>query len=398
MHRHRLYVDLVLLNGRPLSELIYGTIVVAIGLLCFLFGYWQRRSIRMGFFAIVARQQVWNERLLVVISLGVLLVSTVFFILFVRSNEVSFSGMEAFAQKKFIDFKDPSAMRNFREESLQSASYYYYRGAACAKFIFYLNLANLIYRRRSVASLSGALTIWGGLQTLVVFSCMNSRASVALLILDALIISYYLQGRVSVGKASLAVAAAALLMVALLGARVARRDSPLELVEKTVAGRDLMDVTKMALIIASVPGQMDYCYGETLVGWLAAPIPSHIWPNKPLWTERGVFINQRVYGAKHSLSGVPPGLPAELYWNFGLPGVFLGMFIAGVALRSLYVSFAPYRESPAAVLIYSIVVTRLTLFMLGSDVGTGILKTALDVVPLALMIFVVTRSDRAARR
>ena len=74
------------------------------------------------------------------------------------------------------------------------------------------------------------------------------------------------------------------------------------------------------------------------------------------------------------------------------------MFLTGTVLRNLYTAFSPYRDNPTAVVIYSLVVTRLTLFTLGSDLGTGILKTALDIIPMGLLIIIIGRTEpRAAQ-
>jgi hypothetical protein len=222
-----------------------------------------------------------------------------------------------------------------------------------------------------------------------VFMFVNSRASVALTVIDATVIAYYLSHRISIIKVSVAAGLVALLALVQLGMRAQQEHSVLQLVEKTIAGRDLMDVTKMALIIDAVPQQLDYCYGETLFGWLAAPIPKKLWPHKPLWSERGVYVNRHVYGARNTLSGITLGLPTELYWNFGWIGVTLGMYLTGVTLRHIYNAFLPVRDNISAVVLYSLAVTRLTVFTLGSDLGTGILKTVLDVLPVILLILVI---------
>ena len=106
-----------------------------------------------------------------------------------------------------------------------------------------------------------------------------------------------------------------------------------------------------------------------------------------MWAERGAYLMMHVFGDKHGRSGMPPGLIAEFYWNFGTAGVIAGMFFMGMLFRQVYVIFAPYRGNPTCVVIYTVIVTRLTIFSIGNDFGTGFLKVGLDLVPLVAMLF-----------
>ena len=176
------------------------------------------------------------------------------------------------------------------------------------------------------------------------------------------------------------------LLLVMLASRHAGHATMGDLVEKTMAGRDLMDISKTCHIIDAVPEKLEYCYGETLYGFMVAPIPRSVWPNKPMWAERGAFIMGHVFGDKHGRSGMPPGLIAEFYWNFGTMGVVSGMFFMGILFRQIFVIFEPFKRNPTSVIIFTVIVTRLTIFTIGNDLGTGFLKVGLDLVPL-LMLF-----------
>jgi len=126
------------------------------------------------------------------------------------------------------------------------------------------------------------------------------------------------------------------------------------LLKKTMAGRDMLDITKTCHIINGVPDKMDYIYGETLWGWLAAPVPRSIWDTKPMWAEKGPFINQHIFADKHGISGVPPGFVAELYWNFGIAG----------------------------------------LCIFGNDLGTGIVKASLDLIPAVIILVFISQKSQ----
>ena len=89
--------------------------------------------------------------------------------------------------------------------------------------------------------------------------------------------------------------------------------------ESIVLNRNQIELPKTAHIINAVPETLDFQYGKTLTRWLAAPIPREVWPDKPV-IHPGPIIGNRIYGQR--VAGVPPGLIAELWWNFGWFGIF----------------------------------------------------------------------------
>jgi oligosaccharide repeat unit polymerase len=113
-----------------------------------------------------------------------------------------------------------------------------------------------------------------------------------------------------------------------------------EVVETLVANQNLLGIDKTAHIINAVPNKLPYEYGSTLLLWLVAPIPRTMWKQKPI-ISAGEIIGQKLYEPHfvQATGGVPPGILAELYWNFGWMGVFGGMFLLGCFLKLLYQSF-----------------------------------------------------------
>ena len=108
-----------------------------------------------------------------------------------------------------------------------------------------------------------------------------------------------------------------------------------------------------------------------------------------MWAEKGPFINQKIFADRGGISGVPPGLIAEFYWNFGFLGVCGGLFFTGLLLRHLFLMFVQYSDRPGSVLIYTLMVTRFGMFSFGNDFGTGIIKTALDLLPVMAILWLV---------
>jgi hypothetical protein len=100
--------------------------------------------------------------------------------------------------------------------------------------------------------------------------------------------------------------------------------------------------------------------GKTMEYLTYAFIPRIIWPAKPYVT-RGTWFNYYLGGAEVAdpttsstpLTSVGQTATGELYWNFGIPGVVVGMAIIGILLGGLWrmAGEAP-NDSPMQMLLY----------------------------------------------
>jgi hypothetical protein len=76
--------------------------------------------------------------------------------------------------------------------------------------------------------------------------------------------------------------------------------------------------------------------GATLTPLLATFVPRIVWSGKPdVATGRVVNKEFRVSEADFWDTYISPSIPGELYWNFGWPGVLIGMVVIGGALGTL---------------------------------------------------------------
>ena len=76
--------------------------------------------------------------------------------------------------------------------------------------------------------------------------------------------------------------------------------------------------------------------GSTLTPLLATFVPRIVWSDKPtIATGRVVNKEFRVTEADFWDTYISPSIPGELYWNFGWPGILIGMVAIGGALGSL---------------------------------------------------------------
>ncbi len=109
-------------------------------------------------------------------------------------------------------------------------------------------------------------------------------------------------------------------------------------------------------VMAMVPDQVDYLYGESYIGAVLFFVPRYFWPSKPRGA--GAMVGELIFG-RNSGAGVPPGPTGEAYWNFGIFGVIAIFLIFGRIHKTLEYYYLNNYKKKGYQLIYVI-----TLFML----------------------------------
>lgn len=378
-----IYVAKRLLNWELPEALLPALLIVLCGWVCFVIGYGIRLPRSPVSHVFMPSCSNWNRTTLKILMVVIAVTSLVCLVAFIATAGVGFGSLKELSSKRFSEEAGSAANR------VHQVKYYLYRGAAISKFLVYFGLVELLRQKQRLVSGIGLLVVLSLLQTIFLSFVINNRAGVLLILIDCMVIYYYMRKSINYKIVLWAFAVATLLLVPMLAGRAANESTLSLLLQKTLAGRDMLDITKTSHIINGVPKKMDYLYGETLYGWLATPIPRSIWEDKPMWAEKGPFINQKIFGDRTGISGVPPGLVAELYWNFGFMGVCGGLFFTGLLLRHLFLMFVQYADRPGSVLIYTMLVTRFGMFSFGNDFGTGIIKTALDLVPVMAILWLI---------
>ena len=148
------------------------------------------------------------------------------------------------------------------------------------------------------------------------------------------------------------------------------------------------DIAKTAHIIQNVPNPLGLKYGETIYVWLLAPIPREILPSKPMMSP-GPIIGMEIYGNR--FAGVPPGLIAEMYWNFHVVGVVLGTFFFGLFLRFVYeVCRAIRAEDSLVTPVYLFALFPLGFQVLNNCLGGGVVMASVDMFMSAVVVAMCT--------
>jgi len=109
--------------------------------------------------------------------------------------------------------------------------------------------------------------------------------------------------------------------------------TPQKIIENTVATRDFTDINIFAHIIAVAPSQIDYQLGKSFISLPLYAVPRTIWPDKP--PRLDVYIYNQLFEISNT-TAIPPGIITELYLNFHILGIILGMFIFGWSAAWVY--------------------------------------------------------------
>jgi hypothetical protein len=131
-------------------------------------------------------------------------------------------------------------------------------------------------------------------------------------------------------------------------------------------------------IVDQSPNPIPYLDGESYVPLVYSLIPRIVWPGKPRLLS-GYWFTER-YGMRSPGDDVTsfnvPWLP-ELYANFGIFGVTVGMFAIGLLLAGLDRKFnsrgmSPVEQVVGIALIYGIIYQESSLVMVGTLVPAAV--------------------------
>lgn len=147
--------------------------------------------------------------------------------------------------------------------------------------------------------------------------------------------------------------------------------------------RRMAMINSVAVVVRDVGRWVPYAKGETLFDpLLMGLIPRFVWPDKP------ESVGGRDFGRRFRVTNffsrktfISPTIPGELYWNFDLPGVVVGMALLGAGMRWAYRRYSesrltdPIRRSIGIVILVQVA-------LLGGSLAPGLIGI---VRPLVLM-------------
>jgi hypothetical protein len=144
--------------------------------------------------------------------------------------------------------------------------------------------------------------------------------------------------------------------------------------------REFVALDSFSTIIAAGPNQFPFRYGGTYVDTVLFVIPRSLWPAKP--RSFSFAVGQYLFGLD---TDIPPGYIGELYINFHVVGIIVGMYLMGLLLRR--VNRWMLSGDPVALAAYSVLAPYLIIFMGRSFIGAGTLMLILSVLMLPVIYF-----------
>ncbi|HEY5220107.1 MAG TPA: O-antigen polymerase [Gemmatimonadaceae bacterium] len=378
-----------LLLGNPMSILVPGMTVIIVGLAAFAAGYMARIP-RVPLGRIRGLREDFHRPRLALIVVPSTLVSIGCVVLFMKAT----GGWTAALGGAISDIRTVPVAGSAHWAALG----YYRWGAALAIYVYCCVLVTIVGKGAKRSMLWTAAAVGLGVLAVLLPFLASSRTNTLLIIVVTALIFHYGRGRLSARHVAVAVLLGLTGFAAMGALRNETRPAPFQsapgfagALEETIGTRHWLGVDKTSLIIQAVPRVLPYQWGGTLVTWVTAPIPRTLWPDKSL-IRVGPIIGDRIYGLDPLTTGVPPGLVAELYWNFGLVGVVAGMFLFGAVLRAMYRSFSPLliEGRPGAIVAYTVVVAPLALQLPGADVSGAVIAVLAAGIPTAILLRFVT--------
>jgi hypothetical protein len=152
---------------------------------------------------------------------------------------------------------------------------------------------------------------------------------------------------------------------------VVRATRPHRIVAPFTSGPDTEMAPVLAAALSRIPSKLRYTYGRTIFGDLVSrPIPRALWSDKPE-PPRDKLIRS-LWPVERKKGGINPEFSVLLYffWDFGIPGVVVGMLLFGVAARTLFEYLRTFRHLTAAQLLYSLALWFVVIGLRNSPVDT----------------------------
>ena len=162
-----------------------------------------------------------------------------------------------------------------------------------------------------------------------------------------------------------------------------RAEAPYGLGQQIQAGLDTY--YQFRRTVEYFPRRADFLLGYSFYGIVANPIPRALWPEKPVGAGRLASI---LYDHNPD-STLGLSLPGELYANFGIAGLLIGMFLYGMIAAGIYRWYNRQRGNPGALVVY-ILLTEYMWFGIRGDLLDATSPILYQLAPAALCFALVT--------
>jgi len=161
-------------------------------------------------------------------------------------------------------------------------------------------------------------------------------------------------------------------------------------------GQNLIEHGKTITIIKSVPDVLSFQYGWTYVNAVLMLVPRSLFPDKSVNLD--TTIGNAIYGCDaFGACGVPPGLLAESYLNFGAIGVVLMPILMGLLIGKIDRTFRDGKRGVAFDMFYLVSLLYVGMAIVGSGISSSITAILTQSISVVTVCYVAARTVHRPR-
>jgi O-antigen polysaccharide polymerase Wzy len=150
------------------------------------------------------------------------------------------------------------------------------------------------------------------------------------------------------------------------------------------------------IIVVGTGVTAPFKHGYTLTPLVTAFIPRLVWPDKPS-VETGRILNKDFHLSESPDTYMSPSHLGELYWNFGWPGVIVGMGLIGLLLGLIGNKFNLYDATTITRLLVIVITVRYLILASEGELATHYVSWMRSLLGVGLLHLVFARVKWVAR-
>jgi hypothetical protein len=136
----------------------------------------------------------------------------------------------------------------------------------------------------------------------------------------------------------------------------------------------------IVVLFAGVPERLGFQGGVTFLSAFFELVPAQPFP------ETQVVYNQAFLPSWGTGAGVPVTLLGELYLNFGLLGIVVGLFVVGIVMRAIYEWLVSDRATAASLVLFSLLTNG---FLLLGNFSNTFPKLGMKLLPMLAALYFI---------
>jgi oligosaccharide repeat unit polymerase len=258
-----------------------------------------------------------------------------------------------------------------------------------------LNVGAGVARGRNVTLFAVSAGLW------LVFCFLSDQRGLVIFS----VVAYFIAYRQFVGPISKRVIVISVLcVVAAIGGKTLARiqsevgdEGDIGYAAANLVGQNLVENGKTISIIQATPADIAFQFGKTYVDAILILVPRALYPQKET-VNLDTVIGTRVFGCDaFGACGVPPGVVAESFLNFGPLGVVILPIAAGIFVGRIDRRFRLGPRTIAFDLFYVYSLVFAGMAILGSGISGLITQFVTQGVTLALVLALASRTTKRRR-